>query len=297
MLEDATMSHTPFSTIVSPQQLTQLLAADASACRLLDCRFSLADRGYGRRVYDDGHIPGAHYLDLDEDLAGPIMPGSGRHPLPDMARLVARLRACGVGSGVQVVLYDDCSGAMAARAWWLLRGLGLESVAVLDGGVDAWVGEGGVLSSERPAEAEAHRDALWQGDWSGTGVLDTAGVETNLAQGRFVLVDARSGERFRGEQEPIDPVAGHVPGALSRPLTDNLQQGRFKSPQALNREWTALLDGRPASQVVHMCGSGVTACHNQLAMEIAGLAGSGLYPGSWSEWIQDPLRPVATGLA
>ncbi|UTW11907.1 sulfurtransferase [Marinobacterium rhizophilum] len=285
-----------FNTIVSPQQLRQLLAGDASACCLLDCRFSLADKGYGRRVYAEGHIPGAYYLDLDEDLAAPVVAGSGRHPLPDMARLVARLRGCGVEPDVQVVLYDDCSGAMAARGWWLLRGLGLASVAVLDGGINAWMGEGAVPSVELPAKPVTS-EPRWQGCWSGEGVFDAAMVADNLAQASFVLVDARSGERFRGEQEPIDPVAGHVPGALNRPLTDNLQQGRFKSPQQLRDEWSTLLGGRSASQVVHMCGSGVTACHNQLAMEIAGLVGSGLYPGSWSEWIQEPLRPVATGPA
>ncbi len=290
------MLNAPFRTIVSPQQLMQLQAEGVTACCLLDCRFSLADRDYGRRVYGEGHISGAHYLDLDDDLAAPIVPGSGRHPLPDMTRLVARLRACGLSADVQVVLYDDCSGAMAARAWWLLRGLELESVAVLDGGVEAWVAEGGELSAELPAEPGAPQ-RLWQGLWSGEGVLKTVMVENNLSRADFVLVDARSGERFRGEQEPIDPVAGHVPGALNRPLTDNLQQGRFKSPQQLRQEWNALLNGRPASQVVHMCGSGVTACHNLLAMEVAGLTGSGLYPGSWSEWIQNPLHPVATGPA
>ncbi|WP_020682279.1 sulfurtransferase [Marinobacterium rhizophilum] len=287
-----------FSTIVSPQQLTQLLAQNSPSCCLLDCRFSLADRQYGQRVYSEGHISGAHYLDLDKDLASAVAPGTGRHPLPDMERLVARLRACGVTAGVQVVVYDDCAGAMAARAWWLLRGLGLDSVAVFDGGIGAWVSSGGTLSREVPAAIESDLESTpWPGHWSGTGVFSTAEVQDNLQQAQFVLVDARSAERFRGEQEPIDPVAGHIPGALNRPLTDNLDQGRFKSPQLLKQEWEALLAGRNARQVVHMCGSGVTACHNQLAMQIAGLNGSGLYPGSWSEWIQDPQRPVATGPA
>ena len=282
-----------YSTLISPQQLAQLLSQpDQQAC-LLDCRFSLADRGYGRRVHGEGHLAGAYYLDLDEDLACAVGPGTGRHPLPDMDRLMARLRACGAAPGVQVVVYDDCSGAMAARAWWLLRMLGLASVAVLDGGIAAWLARGGVLDTGMPEPVAP----VWRGSWSGAGTVSTAEVQDNLEHGHFVLVDARSAERFRGEQEPIDPVAGHVPGALSRPLTDNLQQGRFKSPQLLKHEWLALLGGRDAGQVVHMCGSGVTACHNRLAMHIAGLEGSGLYPGSWSEWIQDPQRPVATGPA
>lgn len=287
------MLNSPFSTIVSPQQLKQLLAQDASQCCLLDCRFSLADKGYGRRLYGEGHIAGAHYLDLDDDLASPVAPGTGRHPLPDMDALMARLRACGIDAARQVVVYDDCGGAMAARAWWLLRGLGLASVAVLDGGIGAWVAEGGALSAEIPVAAESS----WQGEWSATGVLDSTAVEENLLSEQLILVDARSAERFRGEQEPIDPVAGHVPGALNRPMGDNLQQGRFKNPQQLKDEWNSLLGGRNANLVVHMCGSGITACHNLLSMQIAGLDGAGLYPGSWSEWIQDPLRPVATGPA
>ncbi len=287
------MLSTPFSTIVSPQQLVQLLSQDASQCCLLDCRFSLADKDYGRRLYGEGHIAGAHYLDLDDDLASPVVPGSGRHPLPDMDALMARLRACGIDAAKQVVVYDDCGGAMAARAWWLLRGLGLASVAVLDGGIGAWVAEGGALSAELPVAAASS----WQGHWSAAEVLDSAAVEENLQSAQLVLVDARSAERFRGEQEPIDPVAGHVPGALNRPLSDNLQQGRFKHPQQLKDEWSSLLGGRNANLVVHMCGSGVTACHNLLSMQIAGLEGAGLYPGSWSEWIQDPHRPVATGPA
>jgi thiosulfate/3-mercaptopyruvate sulfurtransferase len=282
-----------YSTIISPQQLAQLLAQPGQDCCLLDCRFSLADKGYGRRVYGEGHLAGAYYLDLDKDLASAIGPGTGRHPLPDMDQLMARLRACGVAPGVQVVVYDDCGGAMAARAWWLLRMLGLASVAVLDGGIADWLGRGGVLDTGVPELVASS----WQGTWSGAATVSSAEVLDNLREEYFVLVDARSAERFRGEQEPIDPVAGHVPGALNRPLTDNLVQGRFKSPQALKQEWLALLGGRNARQVVHMCGSGVTACHNLLSMQIAGLDGSGLYPGSWSEWIQQPLHPVATGPA
>lgn len=274
-------------TIVSPQQLQQHLD---DWC-VLDCRFSLADTGYGRRVYGEGHIPGACYLDLDRDLSSPIRPDSGRHPLPDPEALASRLRQCGVRPGIQVVVYDDCGGAMAARAWWLLRWLGLESVAVLDGGFPAWQALGASFEQKEPAGGVSD----WHPRPDPAALVSVGEVERNLRETTFTLVDARGAARFRGEQEPIDPVAGHVPGALNRPLTDNLEQGRFKAPETLRAEWLALLGDRSAEQIVHMCGSGVTACHNQLSMELAGLAGSRIYPGSWSEWIRDPERPVATG--
>ncbi len=286
-----------YSTIVSAQQLAQLLAQPGQSGCILDCRFSLADAGYGRRLYGEGHIAGAHYLDLDQDLASPVGPDTGRHPLPDTERLIERLGACGVTQGAQVVVYDDCGGAMAARAWWLLCELGVATVAVLDGGFQAWQAFGGAVDTRIPAGAPPSVDAGWPIALSDQGMVNTADVLENLDDAHFTLVDARSAERFRGEKEPIDPVAGHIPGALSHPLTDNLDKGCFKSPEALRKEWLAILGEHRADTVVHMCGSGITACHNQLAMQIAGLDGSRLYPGSWSEWIRDPERPVATGPA
>ncbi|MBY4679032.1 sulfurtransferase [Marinobacterium arenosum] len=276
------------TTLVSAEQLVSHL----DDWLILDCRFDLADTEAGRRAYMAGHVPAAHYLHLDEDLSSPIRPDSGRHPLPDPARLAARLAELGLYEGRQVVVYDDLAGAMAGRAWALLRWLGHRAVAVLDGGWSAWCQQGGAVSRETPvAQAGAFQPQLQADYW-----WSVEQVQQGLAGATLSLVDARNSERFRGEQEPIDPVAGHVPGAINRPLTDNLRDGRFKPADELRAEWQALLADRPAGQpVVHMCGSGVTACHNQLAMEIAGLPGSAVYAGSWSEWIRDPQRPVTTG--
>ncbi|WP_027856167.1 sulfurtransferase [Marinobacterium jannaschii] len=272
-----------YTTIVNADTLQQHL--NDPDWLLIDCRFSLADSGYGKRLYGEGHIPGARYLDLDEDLSSAITPQTGRHPMPDADALSTRLKALGLKSGQQVVVYDDCSGMMAARAWWLLRWLGHERVALLDGGLSAWKGE---LSADNPLYEAGNFEATPRN----TERVELAAVEANLDQPRFTLIDARSAERYRGEQEPIDPVAGHIPGALNRPLTDNLRDGVFKSAGELHAEWKAVLGDTPASDIVHMCGSGVTACHNLLAMEIAGLCGSRIYAGSWSEWIRNPKHPV-----
>lgn len=257
-----------------------------------DCRFVLSDPAAGARAYAEGHVPGAHYVDLDHDLSGPRSETSGRHPLPDADILAQRLGAWGIDDYAQVVVYDQVGGAIAARLWWLLRWLGHEAVAVLDGGWQRWCAEQRPVTAVAPAP-EARRfvprpnpDAWLSGE-----------EVARLAQGRAItLVDARSAERFRGEQEPIDPIAGHVPGALNRPCQDNLDAaGCMRTAAQLRRDFDSLLAASSAP-VVHMCGSGVTACHNLLAMEIAGLPGARLYVGSWSEWIRDPGRPVATGL-
>ncbi|WP_020558406.1 sulfurtransferase [Thiofilum flexile] len=256
---------------------------------ILDCRFSLADTELGRFMYEGSHIQGAYYLHLDHDLSSPITPLTGRHPMPDAEQLSAKLRACGLNNDTQVVVYDDNIGAMAARAWWLLRWLGHDQVAVLDGGFDAWQKAQAPVTSELPAPRQGHFTAHSRADYS---VEANALMQPNHA---WQLVDARAAERFRGEKEPIDPIAGHIPNAWNRPLTDNVAGIYFKAPEVLRAEWEALLKDTPVEQVVHMCGSGVTACHNQLAMEHAGLTGSKLYPGSWSEWIRDPERPIALG--
>jgi len=278
-----------FDTIISAQKLQQQLAH----CRVFDCRFNLADTGHGRRVYEEGHIAGAHFLDLDQDLSSPITAESGRHPLPDPDVLLNHLRACGVTPSTQVVVYDDAGGAMAARAWWLLRWLGHQAMAVLDGGFPAWRAAGLPIGSGADTYTSAASSSA-----AGTArpdtdqVVDSSTVLSNIAGKQFTLVDARAAARFMGEVEPVDPVAGHIPGALNRPLTDNLQHGLFKSADDLRREWQTVIDGIDPENIVHMCGSGVTACHNQLALEIAGLHGSRVYPGSWSEWIRDPQRPL-----
>lgn len=260
---------------------------------IADCRFALADAAAGERAYAASHIPGARYFHLDRDLAGPVTSSSGRHPLPDPQLFAAKLRLAGVGANTQLVAYDDTAGAFAARFWWLSRWLGHTAVAVLDGGWKAWLAAGYPVSSEVPPSASGtFQPRLAAGVWLDTdAVLDTIeGRRTGL------LLDARAPARFHGEVEPIDAVAGHVPGAVNAPYEENVaQDGRFKPPAELQARFTRLLKGRPAVEAVCMCGSGVTACHNLLAMEVAGFRGARLYAGSWSEWIRDPARPVARG--
>ena len=260
--------------------------------RLFDCRFSLSDPEAGRRAYAAGHLPGAFYADLDAHLSSPIGPTTGRHPLPDPARLAAWLGGCGVSPQTRVVVYDDAGGGFAVRLWWLLRWMGHDRVALLDGGLQAWIAAGGELtrmvSRHAPAELIARPDnSRW---------ITTESLAAELSAGRLILIDARAPERFRGDREPIDPVAGHIPGAINLPLTENLDaDGRFLSADRLRERFTRSIGQAPPSSVVHSCGSGVNACHNLLAMELAGLHGSRLYAGSWSEWIRSPERPVATG--
>lgn len=259
---------------------------------LIDCRFDLGDSTAGERAYAAGHLPGAVYAHLERDLSGPVGASTGRHPLPDPAALARRCGQWGVGANVQVIAYDDGNGAFAARLWWLLRWLGHDAVAVLDGGLRAWLAAGGSLTTHVTAPAPRafvtrRDDSRW---------VDADTVTAELAADRCVLVDARALERYAGEVEPIDPVAGHVPGAVPAPFTVNLgPDGRFLAPDPLASRWRALLAGRPPRALIAMCGSGVTACHDLLALEIAGLPGARLYAGSWSEWIRDPSRPVARG--
>jgi thiosulfate/3-mercaptopyruvate sulfurtransferase len=256
---------------------------------ICDCRFNLADTNYGRRAYQAGHIPYAHYLHLDEDLSSPISAQTGRHPLPDPQILSVKLQAVGLSPTTQVVVYDDNNGSMAARLWWLLRWLGHDTVAVLDGGLAAWQAAGYALSTHLPTPTQQGQfQTQLKPEWVVT-------VEALSKPNVWQLVDARAAERFRGEVEPIDPIAGHIAGAWNRPLTENLDGNQFKSAEQLKAEWQALLGNTAVENVVHMCGSGVTACHNLLAMEVAGLTGAKLYAGSWSEWIRDPSRPIAIG--
>ena len=259
---------------------------------VIDCRFDLADPEAGARAYATGHLPGAVYAHLERDLSGPVAAHTGRHPLPDPDVLAQRLGAWGVGPDIQVIAYDEANGAFAARLWWLLRWLEHDTVALLDGGLRVWLAAGGTLTSAVPRPATRVFVARPAADrW-----VDAHAVHEALRGSRCLLVDARASERFAGEVEPIDPVAGHVPGAVSAPFGANLDaDGRFLPPAALAARWRALLADRPAGELIAMCGSGVTACHNLLALEIAGFAGARLYAGSWSEWIRDPSRPVARG--
>lgn len=255
---------------------------------VVDVRHQLSDTCYGERAYAAGHIPGALFLHCDRDLSGPMTGTNGRHPLPDIDSLAQRLGDIGVGSTTQVVVYDDAQGMIAGRLWWLLRWLGHDAVAVLDGGLQAWQAAGGAMTELQPTLAPRVFVARTRAAWVGADyVLER--IETP----HMCLVDARGPDRFRGENETIDPVGGHIPGALNRCFKDNLQpDGRFKPAAQLRAEWLAILAGSPPDQVIHQCGSGVSACLNILAMEIAGLPGSRLYAGSWSEWCADPGRPI-----
>jgi len=278
-----------YTTLVDAATLRAHLSDPA--WRIVDVRHQLADVGYGERAYAAGHIPGAAFLHCDRDLSGPTTGSNGRHPLPDPAQLAVRLGEIGIGPDTQVVVYDDAQGMIAGRLWWLLRWLGHDRVAVLDGGLPAWLGAGGMCVTDVPNPPQA--DFLARPCAS---CVDADHVRAFLETSRIHLIDARSPDRFRGENETIDPVAGHIPGAVNRFFQNNLQpDGRFKPAAELRAEWLAVLAGRSPEDVVHQCGSGVSACHNVLAMEIAGLPGSRLYAGSWSEWCADPGRPVTKG--
>jgi len=283
---------TAFTTLIGAAELAALLARDPKPV-VIDTSFDLADTDAGEKRFRTSHLPGSHYLHLDRDLSGTKNGKNGRHPLPARADFARTVAALGIGPETAVVALDGQGGVYAARLWWMLRWLGHRSVAVLDGGLSAWQRTGGTLT-DQPSPAPAPTNAPYPERPSLAPSVDAAGVATRAP--RRAVLDARSGERFRGEAEPIDPVAGHIPGALNRFHRENLADGGvFKTPHLLRQEFGVLLGDRAPDEVIHSCGSGVTACHNLLAMEHAGLAGSLLYPGSWSEWSADPARPVARG--
>lgn len=259
--------------------------------RVVDCRFDLANPEAGRAVWKAGHVPGAVYAHLDEDLAAPVRPDTGRHPLPHPATFAATARRWGISADTQVVAYDDGGGAIAARLWWLLRFIGHDRVAVLDGGMAAWAQDGRALSTAVP-EREPGDLAAGAALES---VLDTAELARRLGTGQApLLVDARDPARYAGETEPIDPVAGHIPGAINFPFARNIgEDGRWRSGPELRERWQAALGAGTTQDWAVMCGSGVTACQLALSARIAGLPAPRLYAGSWSEWIRDPSRPVA----
>lgn len=278
------------STLITAEALS---AMSPDSVLIVDCRHDLADPAKGERDYRTEHIPGAVFADLDRDLSDlrRVPLGLGRHPLPSEEAFSTLLSRLGWRPGLQVVSYDASNGSLAAaRLWWLLRLCGVRDAAVLDGGYAAWKAANLPVAQEPPRRQPTQVSMHYQGSQV---VLDHAAIDSMQDA---LLIDARAAPRYRGEVEPIDRVAGHVPGALNRPFTDNLQaDGRFKSPAELGEEFRALIGGHAPQHVVHMCGSGVTACHNLLAMEHAGLAGSRLYAPSWSGWISDPSRPIATG--
>jgi len=278
-----------YGTIIGAQDL--LVRGPPPDWVLVDCRFDLADPGWGEAAYRLGHVPGAQFAHLDRDLCGAVTSDTGRHPLPGWSRFAERLGQWGVRTGTQVVVYDQHNGAYAARLWWMLRAIGHDKAALLDGGWSAWLRAGGAEETQVPPLRSGCYRAR-----PGSGWVTSGGLQRELAGGACLLVDARAADRFRGECEPIDRVAGHVPGAVNCPYTGNLSADNTLLPAAqLTNRWRGLLNGRAPGTVVHMCGSGVTACLNLLAMEVAGLGGSRLYVGSWSEWITDAARPVAVG--
>jgi thiosulfate/3-mercaptopyruvate sulfurtransferase len=291
----------PTTPLISATELQALLAAEgAPPLRVFDCRFDLMRPEAGLEAFVAGHIPAAGYLHLDHDLGAKGDASAlcgGRHPLPSMARTAATFGRHGVAPATTVVLHDAHGGMYAARAWWMLKWLGHGPVFVLDGGLAAWQAAGGALEAG-PAARVADLGPYPLPAEPGMGWVDADEVQSRIGQPGAVLIDARAGERYRGEVEPLDPVAGHIPGALNRPFAQNLDaNGRFLPADALRAAFDTLLAGRSPTEVVHQCGSGVTACHNLLAMTLAGLPGSRLYAGSWSEWCGQPQRPVARGEA
>lgn len=277
------------AVLCSAAEAAELIAAGA---RAVDCRFELGAPDAGQHAYLDGHLPGAVYAHLDRHLSDMRRSGCGRHPLPHAADFSRHLSRWGIGPDTVVIAYDGGSAVFAGRLWWLLQVAGHTKVRVLDGGLAAWQASGLGLSHAPSLPPPLRREVRFDTARR----VDAAEVAVLAQDPATRLVDARPGPRFRGEVEPLDPVAGHIPGALSRPLTENLtSDGRFKPAATLRAEFETLLDGRPASALIAMCGSGVTACHHLLALAHAGMTGARLYPGSWSEWVSDPTRPVASG--
>ncbi|PXX38521.1 sulfurtransferase [Undibacterium pigrum] len=278
-----------YTTLISATELASHIA-DTNWV-VLDCRHDLMDTKAGQAAYDQGHIPGAQFVHLDQRLSAAKTGADGifrgRHPLPEKASFITTLQALGINNDSQVIVYDAHGGMFAARLWWMLRWVGHKAVAVLDGGLPAWIATGQPVTTEVPAA----RSGNISEQATLVGTVDVSQVLANISSAAKTLVDARAADRFRGENETIDPIGGHIPGAKNRFFKDNLQaDGRFKPADQLQQEWSAIVGD--ASQAIMQCGSGVTACHNLLALEVAGLQGAALYPGSWSEWCADTSRPV-----
>jgi len=285
------MSH---DLLISEAQLAEALLHPKPPL-VLDCGFDLTDPAAGQRAYEAGHIPGAYYVHLEHTLSGPKNGRNGRHPLPSREVFARAIASLGADDETQVVAYDAAGGMYAARLWWMLRWAGHRAAAVLDGGLSAWRAAGRPVVTDLPPERPAGSFSLRPPLVSTTDYLAVKAAISNLDK---LVLDARAPDRFRGENETLDPIGGHIPGARNRLFRDNLApDGRFKPAAQLRQEFDAITAGRPASQIISQCGSGVTACHNLLAMEIAELEGATLYPGSWSEWCAQPCAPIATGAA
>jgi thiosulfate/3-mercaptopyruvate sulfurtransferase len=283
------MANTEFRTLIEPATLATHL--DDPSWVIVDCRFDLTDPSKGEREYEEGHIPGARYAHLDRDLSGPKTGTNGRHPLPTPAAIRERFGALGITPECQVIGYDADTGMFASRLWWLLRWMGHDSAAVLDGGLARWQREGYALRAGREQGTPTTFRGQPREDWR----LTVDEVVSRLGDPSTLLVDSRSNDRYRGIGETLDPVAGHIPGAANYFFQQNLDADkRFKSPDELRAQWAPILKDRDAKEVVVYCGSGVSACHNLLALEHAGVSGVRIFPGSWSEWCADPKRPIET---
>ena len=282
-----------YTTIVSTQILEENL--DNPDWIIFDCRTSLTDRSLGLKNYQENHIPNSFHCHLEKDLSSEITPDSGRHPIPNFDELIEKLHAWDVGKNTQVIAYDDANGAYAVRLWRQLRTFGFNQVAVLDGGINQWIKEDRKLSQEIPQASAKPEAEKFDFKLDPNAIISTTEIQQNIEDKSFTLIDARTPERYRGEVEPLDTVAGRVPGAINRAFQLNLDEnGKFLPASELKQQYdTLLIDAE--DHVVNMCGSGVTACHNMLAMEIAGITDSKLYLGSWSEWIRDSERPIGLG--
>jgi thiosulfate/3-mercaptopyruvate sulfurtransferase len=284
-----------YTTLIEASQLNA--HSSDTDWAVLDCRFELGRPESGAQAYAEGHIPNAIYAHLDRELSGPVTSTSGRHPLPAVEAFAATLGRWGIDENVQVVAYDQGNGAYASRLWWLLRWVGHGRVAVLNGGFAAWQ-QAGLPTTKQPGVRQPRRFTPNRAEGNVGNVVATVELQNlqatgQLAAGERTLIDARSADRFAGQNETIDPVAGHVPGAINHPFAHNLDaQGRFLPPHTLRSKWLETLRGHAPATAIAMCGSGVTACHNLLALELAGLPGAQLYAGSWSEWIRDAARPT-----
>ena len=278
-----------YNTIISAADLAGII--DQDNVRIFDCRFMLKDPQGGLKMYQEGHLPNAQFADMDTQLSSPMTETSGRHPLPDIDAFVKQLGQWGVNNDTQVIAYDDISGAFAARMWWLLRFLGHEKVAVLDGGMQQWQKIGKQLTQDVPTITAQEFNAQPQMDW----LVEIETVQTELKNKNITLIDARAADRYTGKDQQTDPVPGHVPGARSLPFPGNLVDGIFNTPETIRSRFAEVIGDQELDKVVNMCGSGVTACHNLLALAVAGYAPTKLFVGSWSQWIRDKSRPVALG--
>ncbi|CAM3787966.1 sulfurtransferase [Polynucleobacter antarcticus] len=272
--------------LITANQLEEIINSGENVL-ICDCRFDLVDPQAGKKSYLEGHIPGAIYVDLDHDLSGDATGQNGRHPLPSPEAWALTKTRLGMDSQTLVVAYDNQGSVYASRLWWMLKATGHAKVQVLDGGLDAWNGPIGNL----PRQASPANTPVPAMPYFGLVLVDE--VLANLESKKYIVVDARASDRFQGQNETLDPVGGHIPGAINYCFRENLSRKSFKAREQLYQDFVALLGSVKASEVIHQCGSGVTACHNMLAMEVAGLTGSRLYAGSWSEWCADPSRPVA----